>query len=60
MAGQVSRPAHQSSTVAVIDKLDILMRPETHQAQSAGAGLLVDQHQVRLHVAVAVSGPLAA
>ena len=40
MAGPVSRPAHQSSTVAVIDKLDILMRPEAHQAQGAGAGLL--------------------
>ena len=34
--------------------------PVAHQAQGVGAGLLVDQHQVRLHVAVMVISPLAA
>ena len=36
------------------------MRAETHQAQGIGSGLLVDQQEVRLHVAVAVVSPLAA
>ena len=36
------------------------MRPEADQPQCVDVGLLVDQHQVRPHMAVTVIGPLAA
>ena len=36
------------------------MGSEANQAQGFDVGLLVDQHQVRLHVAVPVIVPLAA
>ena len=36
------------------------MRPEADQPQCVDVGLLVDQHQVRPNMAVAVIGPLAA
>ena len=39
---------------------ELNMRPEAHQSQRAGVGLLVDQDQVGLDVAIAVIGPLTA
>ena len=36
------------------------MRPEANKPQRVGAVLLVDQHQVRLHVAITVIFPFAA
>ena len=36
------------------------MRPQANQSQRVGVGLLVDQDQGGLDVAVAVIGPLAA
>src|SRR5580693_8974042 len=35
------------------------MRAKAHQAQRLLVGLLVDQHQVGLHMAIAKAGPLA-
>ena len=36
------------------------MQPEPNQAERAGVGLLVDQHEIGFHVAIAVVPPLAA
>ena len=43
-----------------LPQLELRMGPQTNQQQGLGVGLPVNQHQVGLHVAVAVIGPFTA
>lgn len=57
----ISAPvAGRRSPVAVVSQTELRMGSEAHESKGLGVGLLVDEDQVGLDVAVSVVAPVAA